>query len=262
MITIHLRKRDLLAWAVGFALLGAQAALGQDQIVGDPAAGTPVAEAPVQPAEPPQPAPTTPIDKRIFGVLPNYRTADGTLPYQPISAAHKMNIALKDSFDWPNYFIGGAFAGLYQLENSHPAFGQGVEGYGRYYGTSYADQVIGNMLTEGIMPIVLHEDPRYFRKGRGGVWGRLGYSLTRTLVAKTDHGNKTFNFAEVIGNGIGAEISSAYYTQERSMTDVATRWGTQIATDSLSNVLKEFWPDIKRRLFKRRTEEQALTGIR
>ena len=73
----------------------------------------------------------------------------------------------------------------------------------------------------------------------GSFGSRLGYSLTRTLVAKTDHGNTTFNFAEVVGNGIGAEISSAYYPTERSLSDVLTRWGTQIATDSLSNVLKD-----------------------
>jgi len=203
------------------------------------------------PADPQQPAPQQ-IDKRIAGVLPNYRTADGSVPFKPISPKYKLTIAAKDSFDSPNYVIGGIFAGVAQLNNSHPDFGQGLEGYGRRYVTAYADQVIGNMLTEGFMPVLLKEDPRYFRKGTGGVWGRLGYSLTRTLVTKNDSGRNMFNFAEVVGNGMGASIANAYYPEERGAADTFSRMATQIATDSLSNVLKEFWPDVKRMLQKKK----------
>src|SRR5579871_1962085 len=181
--------RRRLVCVAGFALLVSQAVLAQQQIA-DASAGAAAAEAevPVEPkaATPVAPDPSQVIDKRIMGVLPNYRTADGTVPFQKISSKYKLTIASKDSFDSPNYVIGGLFAGIYQAENSHPNFGQGVAGYARYYGTSYADQVIGNMLTEGFMPVVMHEDPRYFRKGHGSVWGRLGYSLTRTLITKTD----------------------------------------------------------------------------
>ena len=104
------------------------------------------------------------------------------------------------------------------------------------------------------MPVLLHEDPRYFRKVHGSVLGRLGYSLTRVLITKTDSGSTTFNFAEVVGNGIGSSISNLYYPDERGYSDTFSRMGTQIATDSLSNVLKEFWPGSpsKRRLHKSR----------
>jgi hypothetical protein len=211
------------------------------------------ADAPVEPKAAPAAAPTANSqDKRIMGVLPNYRTTDGTLPFQRISAKYKLSIAAKDSFDKPNYIIGGIFAGIYQLQNSHPEFGQGLAGYGRYYGTSYADQVIGNMLTEGFLPVILHEDPRYFRKVKGSVKSRLAYSLTRVLVAKTDSGRPCLNVAEILGNGIGASISNLYYPTEQGFGQTFTRMGTQIATDSLSNVLKEFWPDIKRKFSKKK----------
>jgi hypothetical protein len=207
---------------------------------------------------PPQPgtiAPQNPppIDKRIFGVLPNYRTAQLSGEYHPITAKQKLTIALKDSFDYPLYFVGAAYAGLYQLDDSHPQFGQGVKGYAKRFGTSYCDQVTGNMLTEGFMPILFKEDPRYFRIGSGGgtKWHRTGYALTRIFVTRTDAGGKSFNFAEIIGNGMAAGIGLAYYSDDRDFPDYLQNWGTELATDAISQVLKEFWPDIKKKLFKR-----------
>src|SRR5690349_4756102 len=120
-----------------------------------------------------------PIERRIFGVLPNYRTADGSLPFEPITAREKFHIAVKDSTDWPVYPTAGAFALLYQLEDQNPSFGQGMKGYARRYLGAYADQAVGNMMTEAIVPVLLHEDPRYFRRGTGKGFSRAAYALSR-----------------------------------------------------------------------------------
>jgi len=204
-----------------------------------------------QPAANPDPPPVVqaPPDKRVFGVLPNYRTANMTAEYHPITAEQKMTIALKDSFDYPLIGLGAAYAGLYQLDDSHPQFGQGVKGYLRRFGTSYCDQVVGNMLTEGLLPIAFHEDPRYFRIGEGTKRHRAVYALTRIFVTKTDTGARSFNYAEVIGNGTATLIGWSYYTDTRDAPDYFQAFGTQLATDAISQVLKEFWPDVKRRYF-------------
>jgi len=185
-------------------------------------------------------------DKRIFGVLPNYRTAERTAVYQPISAKRKLKIATKDSFDYPLIILSMAYAGLYQLDNNHPQFGQGFSGYMSRFGTSYADQVIGNYMTEGFMPVLFHEDPRYFRMAEGTKTHRTVYALTRIFVTKTDSGKSSFNFAEVVGNGIGAGIGLAYYSDDRNVTSYLENWGIALGTDATSQVLKEFWPDVKR----------------
>lgn len=177
--------------------------------------------------------------------------------YQPITPKQKITIALKDSFDYPLVAVGAAYAGLYQLENSHPQFGQGFEGYMRRFGTSYCNQVVGNMMTEGVLPILLHEDPRYFRMGQGAKWHRTGYALTRIFVTHTDSGRQIFNFAEVGGNAIAAGVGLAYYSDDRDVPDFLQNWGTQLATDAFSQVLKEFWPDIKHRYFHHHKAEPA-----
>jgi hypothetical protein len=190
--------------------------------------------------------PNSPPDKRVFGVLPNYRTALLTADYHPITPKQKLIIASKDSFDYPLVLLGAAYAGLYQLENSHPQFGQGFKGYLKRFGTSYTDQVVGNMLTEGLLPIAFHEDPRYFRLGEGTKRHRAAYAFTRIFVTRTDSGGKSFNFAEVVGNGTATLIGWSYYTDTRNAPDFFQAFGTQLATDAVSQMLKEFWPDVKR----------------
>ena len=208
-------------------------------------------------AKPPQPGQTTPNDpngvparptqdKRILGVLPNYRTAEMFQATHPLTPKQKLTIALKDSFDYPLVGLAAAYAGLYQLENSHPEFGQGFKGYASRLGTSYADQVQGNMFTEGFLPVLFREDPRYFRMAEGPKKKRAGYALTRIFVTRTDAGNKSFNFAEVVGNGMASGIGLSYYPDDRDVADYLQNFGVQLATDATSQVLKEFWPDIKR----------------
>jgi hypothetical protein len=210
-----------------------------------PVAAAPIAEAAVQPNPP------APPDKRVFGVLPNYRTANETEIYTPITTRQKFIIGSKDSFDYPLVGLAAAIAGLGQLTNQNPSFGQGLAGYGRRWGTGYADQAIGNMMTESIFPSFLREDPRYFRRGHGSVWSRAAYAATRVFVTRTDSGGTRFNFSEVLGNATGVALSNAYYPDNRTALDNAEKLSEQIGIDSASQILKEFWPDVKRKFFER-----------
>jgi hypothetical protein len=200
-----------------------------------------------------------PIDKRVAGVLPNYRTADGTIPFVPINGKQKLTIAAKDSFDYPVYFIAGIFSGIGQLTNQNPSFGQGMQGFGKRFGTGYGDQMIGNMLAEGTMPALLGEDPRYFRIGSSGGSGghRLRYALTRIFITKTDRNTLRFNFSEIAGNAMSTAISNAYLPDQRNARDNTQKFVTAIGTDAFSNVIKEFWPDVKRKMEARKAAKAA-----
>lgn len=193
----------------------------------------------------------TPPDKRIFGVLPNYRTADGSLPFEPISAKRKFYIGFKDSTDYPIYFLTGFFAGVSQLQGTNPTYGGGTKGFAKRVGAAYADQGIGNMMTESIFPSMLREDPRYFRRGTGTTRSRTFYALTRIFVTRTDSGARRFNFSEVLGNSSAVAISTFYSPEYRNATSAMEKLSIQLGTDALGGVLKEFWPDIKRRMFSK-----------
>jgi hypothetical protein len=52
-------------------------------------------------------------------------------------------------------------------------------------------------MTEGLFPIVLHQDPRYFVKGTGGFWRRTGYAISREVITRGDDGRNHFNTSEL-----------------------------------------------------------------
>jgi hypothetical protein len=187
---------------------------------------------------------------RVFGVIPNNKTAGQVTA--PLTPGEKFQLAFKDTVDPFTFVLAGFNAGLGQWGDAAPAFGQGGSGYAKRFGAAYADQAVGNYLAEAILPTVLKEDPRYFRMGSGGKWRRTKYALTRVVVTRTDAGRAVFNFSEIGGNAAAAAISTMYYpATERTAGEVGERYGVQIGSDAAFSVLLEFWPDMKKKLFRR-----------
>ena len=187
-------------------------------------------------------------DKRLFWIIPNYRTSPSLKNYQPLTVAEKFKVASEDAFDPGTMALAALFAAQNQAVNGNRAFGQGGAGFGRYFGAAYGDLLIGDFMTEAIFPSFLHQDPRYFRRGRGTGWSRLGYAMGQIFWTHTDSGGTQFNYSEIAGNSAAVAISQAYYVNNRDASSAAAKLGIQIGVDMTSNVIKEFWPEIRRKL--------------
>jgi hypothetical protein len=172
-----------------------------------------------------------------------------------MTSKEKYKLATAEALDWSAFLIAAGFSGLGQMQNQYPGFGQGAAGYAKRFAGAYGDQATGNMLTEGVLPSLLHEDPRYFWRGTGSGWSRAGYALSRIFVTRTDSGGWRFNTSEILGNAFAAGVSNAYYPDGRNLHDNFVKFGSQLATDAFTDVLKEFWPDIKRHMQKRHRDE-------
>jgi hypothetical protein len=226
-----------------------------------PDSGTlPDAPQAAQNATPTQAPSSTPTDptantgeqtKRILFIIPNFRAASVDAKLPPMTAKEEIKLVLQDSFDYSSFIYVGIVAGIGQGENSYPQFGQGAAGYGRYYWHSLADAVGENAFTEFLIPYPTHEDPRYYTLGRGGFAKRMVYSVSRLAITRDNNANYTINLAEIVGAGASAGISTLYYPSEyATWTKTGQKWLVQIAVDGLSNVAKEFWPDVNAGLFK------------
>ena len=192
-------------------------------------------------------------DKHILGVVPNYATVNEPPKiFQSISASEKFIVAAHDTFDPFNWVLAGVYGAVYQWENDYPRWGQGAQGYAKRYGATFADAAISTYVSEGILPVLLHEDPRYFRRGEGSKWRRIGYSLTRVLITKTDSGGKRFNNSEIVGNLMAASLANLYYPPpNRTAGDTFEKFTINLVSDAGFNVLREFWPDMKRKILHR-----------
>jgi len=213
-------------------------------------------------------AQTTDLDGQIMGskedrvlwIFPNYRTVEEEKSMPHIRQRDKLTIALKDSFDPYAFPVAGLFAGLAQVENQYPSWGRGANGYGKRYFGALADQTVSNMMAEAAFPIMLHQDPRYFRIGpREKIPKRVLLSLRQLLVARQDSGKEAFNASNIVGMAMGIAASNLYYpAPSRRGTVMAGRIETSMFGGVTGNLMSEFWPDIRDHmfLFKHKTSIQ------
>lgn len=188
------------------------------------------------------------VDKRLFGIIPNHRAEQESADYKPLKTWEKFKIAERDTFDWPNYFLTAGFAFQTQIAE-HGWHGRAVgRNFGEYYARSLADQAIGNFIVEAALPSLFHEDPRFFRSGVGPVWKRAFKASRQVLVTRGENGKSRFNFSEVVGNSAVVAITSLYYPDSRRFGPGLQRVGLQIGNDVFSNLMTEFWPDVKRHM--------------
>ncbi len=246
-MALFLLPRVLFA-CLGF-LLFAPESPGQQTSTGDPSQPGIVRSTANNPAQG--------ESKRILGIIPNYRTSPSLQNYEPLTSGEKFKIASEDAFDRGTVGLAALFGGEGQLTNSNRSFGQGAAGFGRYFGASYGDFVIGDYMTEAVFPTLLHQDPRYFRRGTGSGWSRLGYAMGQIFWTHRDSGGTQFNFSEVLGNSTAVAISTSYYANKRTASDAVSGLGMQLGVDMAANVLKEFWPDLQR-MFSRKHRRDAI----
>jgi hypothetical protein len=106
-------------------------------------------------------------------------------------------------------------------------------------------------MTKAAFPSLLRQDPRYYRMGTGGLPQRALYAASRVFVTRTDSGKKQFNFSELFGRATAAAISNAYHPAgDRTLRKNLNFWWMNIAGDAAAYEVKEFCPDLKRKLHK------------
>jgi hypothetical protein len=210
---------------------------------------------PSAPAKPGQPQPSAPSDAgskdRLFFALPDFVTLDQPESIQPMTASQKFHLDARGTFDPAEFAFVGVLAAFSQAQDADQGFGQGAAGYGKRYGATLLDSIDENFMVGAIFPTLLKEDPRYFQLGKGGFWRRAEYSVSRSFITRTDSGHSQFNFSEFLGSAVAAAVGTTYRTaSERTASDAAADWGAQIGWDTMSNFMREFWPDVRRQLHR------------
>ena len=116
----------------------------------------------------------------------------------------------------------------------------------------------GNFFGNAVLSSALREDPRYFQKGKGSKIGRALWAASGTVWCKRDNGTWGPNYANVMGNMVGAAISNVYYPEpDRTVGGTLERGVSVTAQAIIGSEVIEFWPDIVRRHNRKVAEKLA-----
>jgi len=189
--------------------------------------------------------------QRIMHVMPNFNTTN-VQNAAALSVGQKFQLAFRSGVDPFEFAAAALDAGYSQWRNDFVGYGRGGEGYAKRFGAAFTDQFSGVLLGNAVFPSLLHEDPRYFRKGEGTVKHRLLYSIATTFWTKNDNGTWGPNYANVLGNLAAGGLSNLYYpATDRGATLTFERAATVTAEGAIGAIFVEFWPDISQKLFRR-----------
>lgn len=191
--------------------------------------------------------------KRILGIMPNFRAVSAGATPPPPTLRESFVIATRNSFDYSAFVFVGITSLLAEANDSHPQLGDGIGAFPKYYWRGWVDKTDGNYWVIFALPTLLHQDERYYALGQGGAWKRLTYSASRVLITPSYHGHNSFNASEIFGRAIAQGISITYYpSQTRTPGAIAQKYAYALGRDALTNIFREFWPDIAVHLLHRR----------
>ena len=185
--------------------------------------------------------------QRLLGVMPQFQVVMNGQAV-PLTGGQKWRLALHSAID--PFYIGWAFTvggGYSEIVDSNRGYGWGDAGYFKRVGANYADNVNGALIGNALLPQILHQDPRYFRKGTGPIFKRFLYAAESTVVCRGDNGKNQANVSNVLGNFISGGISNLYYPKEERGALLTVENGISVTLfGALGGQILEFGPDLNR----------------
>ena len=189
--------------------------------------------------------------KHIFWVVPAFHVAY-LKTFKPMTPREKFVEWAKGTYD-PRGIGLYAFESAtleYSSSDGFCGYGKGWGGYGKCFGATELDANISSFFGDFLFPVIMHQDPRYFRLGQGSFGKRVGYAISRVFVTHADSGRTVFFTSALSGSVLGAAASNLYYpVQDRGFGPTLSRMGLDLGNTALFNAAAEFWPDIKQRLY-------------
>ena len=147
--------------------------------------------------------------QRVFGIIPNFYVSYERNPV-PLTPKMKYELAFKAGTDIASIAGDLFIAGLNQAADT-PDYQQGWKGYGQRFGAAYADSFSNIMIGGGLLPSILHQDPRYFYQGTGSGKSRALHAISAPFICRGDNGKNEINFSSMGGDLIASSLTNTYY---------------------------------------------------
>lgn len=177
--------------------------------------------------------------------------------FRPLTPTEKVDFYAKGLFGPMMFLSAATSAAVTQAMDTPAAWGQGAEGYFHRFGNYFAKNAVQRTLRLGGEEL-LHEDNRYFQSGEHGVGRRMLYALKSSVMARGNDGHQHISISE-IGSLAGSSFISRLWqpSTNSSAGDGATSFGIAMGVNAGTDVLREFLPDLTRRMFRRNQQGSA-----
>lgn len=207
-----------------------------------------------QTATPPDaPTPQQNEKQSRFERLPKFFPAVNAANGGCLTPGEKFRLFLYNTVNPYPIVVAAMAAGIGQAYDTNPGYGQGGEGYAKRLGAAYGSAASTQFFGSFFYPVLFHQDPRYFRKATGPANSRVAYAISRVFVTRTDSGHSAPNVSFWMATATSAALSNTYYPPgDRSTVDAAERAAIVFGAQAGFNLLKEFWPNIQHKLFKKK----------
>jgi hypothetical protein len=171
---------------------------------------------------------------------------------QPLGGAERARWALNSSLGWQSLGVGALNSGFRTALNSPKEYHGTWEGFGKRLAMRTATVTATNT-TEALLGAMWGEDPRYSPAPQGATFGsRVKRSIAMSVLAYDRNGNVRPAYARQIAN-VGINFASNQYrpVSQNQWNDALLRsvWG--VTGRMAGNAFAEFWPDVRRIVFKK-----------
>lgn len=182
----------------------------------------------------------------IFWVIPAYKVDYGS-GFKPLTDREKFQEWAQSSYDPLGFGVSLFEAGTleYSSTDGFCGYGHGWAGYGKCFGSLELDADVSSFIGDYLLTVAFHQDPRFFRLGKGSFGRRVWYTVSRVFVTYNDSGHTVFYSSGLAGTAIASGLSNLYYPQQdRGWSPSLSRAGIDLGNTAIYNAAAEFWPDI------------------
>jgi hypothetical protein len=177
---------------------------------------------------------------------------DSASKIEPLTPKQKIQSAFRNTFG-PRAIINRAIlSGFDSWTDSPKEWPQGMEGYGMRMGNRMGRLAARNAVQLSA-DLAFKTDPRYDRCDCTSFLSRTKHAWKRVFVSRKDNGGEMISVSRLAGAYVTPIITDTWYPDRLNTWSHKMQSGTEfLLLRGATNMLREFWPEISRKLKIRR----------
>lgn len=146
-------------------------------------------------------------------------------------------------------------AGFKHIRVSPKQWGGGSTGLNKRLRHSYAKRLVDKSIEHSVAA-AFGEVLGYRRSDKKGFWPRTKHAIVSTFVTPREGGGRGLAYSRLAGTTGSYFVANTWYPEgANAKSDALRRSGLSLGLDVGTNILKEFWPDLRKKRSGRKSSK-------